>query len=256
MKKAFKSLIFLAISAFVFAAALSGTAFAADAYEPLTEDVPFEITNNTSEQHSCTVILLPKDGAPSPNKRNINLKSNQSGTFNVTFTKPGIYEYEMFQTEGTDESVTYDDTTYIITFYVTNKDSSTAGLEASMIIYPDGTDEKVESALFSNETEELPPEEESEESEEEPEKPEEEEPEEELTEVTSEETEEKTEVITEENTSVNTVTDAGSGEMTDVKNISDNKPKTGDSIPLSLVLIISMLSLSCIGLLTYKIIKK
>ena len=94
--------------------------FAMEKYEPLTVRLPFSYIDTSRMSGTCTVKIENLNGAPAPDAETKVVKDGGNDYFSVEITTPGIYSYKVYQVAGSDKSVSYDDTVYTITIYVTN----------------------------------------------------------------------------------------------------------------------------------------
>lgn len=74
----------------------------------------------------------------------------------IKFSQRGIYTYTIYQSPGTNELASYDETMYNLVVYVTNAQDVT-GLETTVLLYLVGEVEKLDEILFVNEYEEVIP---------------------------------------------------------------------------------------------------
>lgn len=107
----------------------------------VTVAIPF-----TVEYASGTVVMEALNGAPSPETAEL---AAAQGSFEVTFTNPGNYQYRIFQRPGEDERIRYDQTVYQVTLFVMSDDDGR--LSASVTVGTDGDAHKPESIAFVNE---------------------------------------------------------------------------------------------------------
>lgn len=68
------------------------------------------------------------------------------GFFEISYAKPGIYQYLVYQLAG-EASCSYDDTVYHLTVAVTTEGN---GLSSSAVLYRDEESAKLEEAIFDN----------------------------------------------------------------------------------------------------------
>lgn len=103
------------------------------------------------------VVELKADNAANPMPENaqngicsVTITGAGSETFPaLTYDKPGIYSYTIYQAAGTNAKCTYDDTVYALTVYVTNAEDG-SGLETAAVLYPDIRGSKQSGAEFEN----------------------------------------------------------------------------------------------------------
>ena len=74
----------------------------------------------------------------------------------MTFSRVGVYNYTIWQEKGNNVDCTYDDSTYNLTVYVTNKENGD-GLEATSVLYKGNETEKLDEASFHNIYKTIPP---------------------------------------------------------------------------------------------------
>lgn len=66
----------------------------------------------------------------------------------ITYTRVGIYNYEIYQEAGKNGDCTYDRAAYRMTVYVTNAEEG--GLESTTVLYKDNQGDKLDKAAFHN----------------------------------------------------------------------------------------------------------
>lgn len=66
----------------------------------------------------------------------------------ITYTRVGIYNYEIYQEAGKNGDCTYDRAVYRMTVYVTNAEAG--GLESTTVLYKDNQGNKLDKAAFHN----------------------------------------------------------------------------------------------------------
>ena len=76
----------------------------------------------------------------------------------ITYDRPGIYTYTVYQEPGTNAKCTYDRTIYNLTVYIVNAEDG-SGLEAAAVLHPSTGGDKLAGVEFRNqyETEGTPP---------------------------------------------------------------------------------------------------
>lgn len=77
----------------------------------------------------------------------------------IRYSSIGIYTYTMYQQEGDNELVDYDDTEYTLVVYVTNTEDG-SGLESMVLLYLEGEPGKIDEIVFDSVYEEEPEDEE------------------------------------------------------------------------------------------------
>ena len=95
------------------------------------------VTGASFSDETFGLVLESLDGAPMPSGSTDGTKRYQTGVLNsdtrsetlelgsITYTEPGIYEYNLTETAGTTELMGYDSTTYHIFVKVLNNDDMT-----------------------------------------------------------------------------------------------------------------------------------
>lgn len=78
----------------------------------------------------------------------LSMKNGETNSFSVLYTYPGTYHYTVTQSKGTDSKTTYDETVYTVDVYVTEDENGK--MSAEPIIYLKGSNEKKQSASFTN----------------------------------------------------------------------------------------------------------
>lgn len=127
---------------------------AKEEYPEVAIPVTIELTGDRPRtEDTFEVVLKAKNGAPMP-------EGSVNGTYTmeiegedkvdfpkITYTRVGIYEYTIYQLEGGNKYVTYDETVYEVTVFVTNKEGG--GLEVTVVVYEQGEEDKCE-IVFEN----------------------------------------------------------------------------------------------------------
>lgn len=67
----------------------------------------------------------------------------------ITYEKPGVYQYTIWQEKGTNRDCAYDDSVYQVKVTITNADSDN-GLEATIAIRKKSSNTKLEEIIFEN----------------------------------------------------------------------------------------------------------
>ena len=138
----------LLVAALIYVLALSGVA----AEDPVAVRVPVRIelkgqTSGTGD-HFTVEITAKTPGAPMPDEPALSIEGAGSGTFVISYSELGVYSYTVRQIPGNNPDCAYDTAVYTITVYVTSNGSG--GLEVTTLVF-DSSDEKVNTAVFTNE---------------------------------------------------------------------------------------------------------
>lgn len=157
-----KAIIAIAILALILMNSLPlvQTAFAAEETNELTSiaiPVGVELSGGLPEKPEEFILQLIADDNLNPMPEgskdgiySLTIKGAAIDNFpKIVFDKVGIYSYQIKQIKGNNDLCTYDDTVYELTIYVTNAESG-SGLTVSAILYPEVSEEKLASAVFSN----------------------------------------------------------------------------------------------------------
>ncbi len=173
-------------------------------YVPIEAVIQFDCAYAQHVENNKYKITIENEDASAPMPKNDTVEVNESGegSFAITITEPGTYDYLVYQIEGDDDSITYDNTVYEVHVAVINDDKGE--LIYTVAVNIANTDQKPEKLSFRNITANIniDPEEPSEDSTEEKEKG-----------TTETETEEATEATTEKGEEVTTETKT-EGEVT------------------------------------------
>ena len=114
-----------------------GTVLAEFDYTPVEVKVPVtcEITGKSAE--GTYEFAIEKLNEDSPSAKNGLISINGSGTdsFIIVVGEPGTYRYKVYEKAGSNGNVTYDDTVYKVTVYVTSNDKGQ--LEYQIILTKD-----------------------------------------------------------------------------------------------------------------------
>ena len=117
--------------------------------ESVTVGVSFTVENTPG-----TVVIEGVDGAPLPEQTE--LSDVLEGTFEITYTRPGDYEYKVYQKQGLDDYTayykTYDDTVYnvLVSIFLDENEELYGVVTATL----PGADYKPDDIAFTNESEE------------------------------------------------------------------------------------------------------
>jgi len=104
-------------------------------------------TVEADKEDSFTVeIVSNTEGAPMPASSKLQLKAGESGTYEMEYPHVGVYSYTISQTKGDKDYITYDDTQYTLTVYVTNEN----GKVQVQYMVADGDGEKYDPVPFTN----------------------------------------------------------------------------------------------------------
>lgn len=153
MKSFSAAVMIFAVLFSVEALPVSGVAFE---YDPVTIKIPFSVAKNDVEGDApFDVVIEPKDSlCPAPDKSEVTINGNGSGSFEITVDEPGTYDYKVYERKGTDADIEYDDTSYTVSVFVTSNDKNE--LEYQMIL-SDGSSVKPTSVIFDNRASGTPP---------------------------------------------------------------------------------------------------
>lgn len=197
-----------------------GISHAAFKYTPLEAEIHFDCQAVEGLDDASYVInIKPKSSdMPLPDKDTLIVDASEEGVFIVTITEPGTYEYQLYQVMGNKDKVQYDDSRYNVQLFVTTDDNG--DLIYSVVASLADSDEKPSEIVFANEYT----------------------AEEKTTETTTEEAQDDP---------APKETEVKKGEMSD-KAKSDSA-KTGDTIPISVALLLIMVSIT--GILSVIYIK-
>ena len=145
--KSFTAAVMIFAVLFSFASLpVSGAAFE---YDPVTIKIPFSVAKTDIEDNApFDVVIEPKDSScPVPDKSEVTIYGNGSGSFEITVDEPGTYDYKIYERKGADSDIDYDDTSYTVSVFVTSNDKNE--LEYQMIL-SDGSSVKPTSVIFEN----------------------------------------------------------------------------------------------------------
>lgn len=121
---------------------------AADAKKTVETHIP--VYCNADNIESAFAYTLSSESTENQNVKcgKLTLKDGEKGVFTVEYTYPGTYHYEVRQTKGNDEQISYDDTVYAVDVYVTEDENGK--MSAEPVAYVQDHDEKKESLDFVN----------------------------------------------------------------------------------------------------------
>lgn len=108
-------------------------------------DVKNSITGDTPETpETFTYILASEDGT---DETQLTINGAGEGSFEETYTTPGMYTYKVYEVKGSDSHYTYDETIYEISVYVYADGTE---LSTMVKVYKTDSDVKTDSILFIN----------------------------------------------------------------------------------------------------------
>ena len=103
--------------------------------ENTDEDFTYQITGESTEYE-----IIKNDS--------LVLGNGDTGVFEIDYTYPGTYSYEILQLSGNDDKTTYDTTVYDVDVFVTENEEGILSLEP--IIYISGEADKKADCKFTN----------------------------------------------------------------------------------------------------------
>lgn len=96
------------------------------------------------------VLESVEDGNPMPEQTRVVICDTDEASFGpITYTKPGDYQYKIYQEKGNAEHFIYDEAVFTVTVRVTN--DGAGGLAATIWAIKDGEENKVDEVVFVNE---------------------------------------------------------------------------------------------------------
>lgn len=100
--------------------------FRADAafkHQEIQAVVPFTCAKVDSAANEYEIVIEELDEAsPMPDKITKKISSGDD-SFTIGIDEPGTYQYKVYENAGSDSKIIYDDTTYIVTLFVTSDDA-------------------------------------------------------------------------------------------------------------------------------------
>lgn len=147
---------FLVLLVFIFSFSMSIAVYAET--QDIILDIEIEnevIGNELLEDESFFYEIKAVDVEyPMPEETIVSVEGQGNVSFeNFVYTTPGIYEYQIYQLVGEEETCNYDETIYEVTVYITNDGSG--GLDSTVYAIKSGTDLKSASITFTNTYEEI-----------------------------------------------------------------------------------------------------
>lgn len=148
IKQGLLAMALCALAAF----ALVATPADAYAYDEVTAQVQVEVAlsgDTPAQSETFTVAMEPADGETvSPAQNEVTITGAGTGTFAVSYAKPGEHHYTVTQTAGSADRWTYDTKVYDVTVYcMWNESNDTLYTEVSC----KGSDGyKYDSCIFTN----------------------------------------------------------------------------------------------------------
>ena len=131
------------------------TAYAEQQSVKLSIPVSVSVTGNPQEDAEVFDIILSPDDESYPlpdssdsNVFDLKITGENSSSFDINYSRVGIYNYKIYQQAGNNQQLRYDDTKYNLTVYVTNDEQNQ--LKVSAILHSDKEDGKPESVEFVN----------------------------------------------------------------------------------------------------------
>lgn len=159
MQRRFLAAVMLAI---MISLALCGAALAAQEPVMVNQEVIITLSGTLPKHKETFTVVMqalddsnPMPGGQTGGTYSIEIlgeeKTGNSGWFpTMTYTRPGIYEYKVWQEPGTHKRGTYDDTVYTMTVQVTNTPDYSA-FELVVFFNDDEGGPKPDNNLFHNE---------------------------------------------------------------------------------------------------------
>lgn len=153
MRKHMKSML---VTTLIVGVLVSMFAFAPAAFAAETPNLELDVTVSLTDHpagfsEDYTIVLEAEDSSnPMPAGSSDGVYtttvsgSDTTALETIEYTVPGIYEYKVYQQEGSADRWTYDDTVYEVTVYATNKEDGSEGLDINAAIRKEGEDEKTE----------------------------------------------------------------------------------------------------------------
>ncbi|MBR0145123.1 MAG: hypothetical protein IJM25_00485 [Eubacterium sp.] len=118
-------------------------------YTPVDATIPFVCyTVEGAESDFQIQIKSESVGAPLPIEDTIHIDQEGQGTFKIKLTEPGTFDYLVYEIEGTDDTVHYDNTRYDVHVYVTSDEEDR--LDYMVAVNYENTDEKPAKVEFKN----------------------------------------------------------------------------------------------------------
>ncbi|MBQ8942340.1 MAG: hypothetical protein IJ062_10940 [Firmicutes bacterium] len=138
--------IFIAVVLVLLFCMTSGT-FAEGLYKGMTANVPVSFVSKSGTS-DCTIVMETMNDSPEPFESELTLSSSGTEDFKMNITEPGNYKYKVYQRPGEDKNITYDDTVYTVTLYVTESTENT--LKYAVVAATDKSDDKPDKVEFVN----------------------------------------------------------------------------------------------------------
>ncbi|MBQ5334704.1 MAG: LPXTG cell wall anchor domain-containing protein [Oscillospiraceae bacterium] len=121
----------------------------AEAYAPLKAEIPvFCQAVPGADTQIYQIAITPDASAPVPASGSISVTENSGGVFEIGITEPGTYRYQISETAGSDDSITYDGRVYEVTVFVENGAADT--LVYAVTANEAGDAEKADQIRFEN----------------------------------------------------------------------------------------------------------
>ena len=148
MRKTEKLLIMLG-TFFLCLFSMVGTLTAAPAYIPVDATIPFSCQAVPGGESLYEIKIRSKtETSPAPEQDVIRIDREGNGSFQIRITEPGNYDYLVYELQGSDSNIVYDDTMYDVHVFVTNNDRQE--LEYYVTTNYTDTDEKPKKVVFQN----------------------------------------------------------------------------------------------------------
>ncbi|MBQ6555296.1 MAG: hypothetical protein IJL89_08695 [Firmicutes bacterium] len=116
-------------------------------YGTFTAEVPVSFTS-TSKTDSCTAVMETKNNSPAPYESELNIAKDSEEEFKIDISEPGTYRYTVYQKPGNNTNITYDDTVYTVTVFVTVNKNNT--LKYAIVAATNKSMEKPDKIEFKN----------------------------------------------------------------------------------------------------------
>lgn len=121
------------------------------AYEELFINIPIYVDKSVEAKHYKIIIEENDDDTLEENVNSSTenkIVSIKDGNIELLFKEPGIYSYKIYEKEGENKNIIYDDTVYKLYCYVENSEENRNMLKASFVL-DDGSGKK-EKLYFEN----------------------------------------------------------------------------------------------------------
>ena len=157
-KKGYRAFLAGVLLAVLAVAGLPAAALAAESLQVELPSVEIKLEGTAPSLAEGYQIVLeagnpsyPMPEGSADGKYTLTITGSGTASFpDISYSKPGVYSYTIYQVKGSNSQCTYDETVYTMTVYITNK-ADGSGLESAVKVeHPDRPNTKNMEIVFTN----------------------------------------------------------------------------------------------------------